>query len=122
MTVTVWDPEADTDLDGIRYLLEQGNISGGQAAEMIRRVHSRTSLASRAARAITNSPGPAANPQPPRPGVQPLLPPVPIERLRQLSAEDRWQALLFLAGLVPAAVEKALAAILTPGSTAGIVR
>lgn len=51
--------------------------------------------------------------------VRPVLPPVPLERLRELSPEQVWQALLFLSGLVPAEVERAIAASLTPLSTAG---
>lgn len=114
MTITTWGPELDGDLEGIRYLLEQGNISGDQAAEMIRRAHARS-------QAITNSPGPApVSPAAAGPGDRGVVPPVPVERLRQLSPEECWQALLFLAGSVPAAVETALAAVLTPLSTAGL--
>ena len=113
----MWAPELEQDLDGIRCLLDQGNISGDQAAEMIRRAHAR-------GRAITKSPGPppVRSPRAGGPGIHSLPPPVPIERLRQLSPENRWQALIFLSGLVPEAVDRALAAVLTPGSTAGLVR
>jgi hypothetical protein len=155
MTMVTCDVELVRDLEGIGFLLEQGQITEEQASVMILRARSRATGGSwpagqdpdhdaRAARAITNSPGPFNPPAGwgiPRPWQHPLpgrgeqaragsvsgvggpaRAPVPIERLRELTAEQRWQALVFLSGLVPDAVDRALAAALTPGSTAGLVR
>jgi hypothetical protein len=111
--IAVMDRQSATDLHGIAWLLDQGHITGEQASQMAARVHARNS------REI--SPRQPSHPPGWR-GGQPVLPPVPLERLRQLSPEQRWQALVFLSGLVPQAVDRALAAVLTPLSTAGLAR
>jgi len=103
------------DLKEIARMAARGMVTGEQAAAMTARVHAR-------ARAIANSPGPAAVLPGAGPGVRAVPAAVPIERLRRLSPEERWQALVFLSGLAPGAVERALAAVLTPLSTAGTAR
>jgi hypothetical protein len=113
----VMDRQSATDLNGIGWLLEHGHISGEQADRMAARVHARKCAH---LRALPDSPRQLVPPG--WRGVQPLLPPVPLERLRQLTPEQRWQALVFLSGLVPQAVDRALAAVLTPLSTAGLAR
>lgn len=95
--------ELERDLDGIYCLLEQNVISDEQAWVMAAR-----------ARAATRPATPPS--QAPRVSV----PPVPLRRLRLLSEDQRWQVLLFLSGVVPGEVERAIAASLTPRSTAGL--
>ena len=94
--------ELQRDLDGIYCLLEQNVISDEQAWEMAARARAAT-------RPATPSQAPQAS-----------LPPVPLRRLRLLSDDQRWQVLLFLSGAVPGEVERAIAASLTPRSTAGL--
>ncbi len=109
------DRQQAADLDGIGWLLEHDVISMEQAGRMAARVHARNP------RAITSPPVPAIHGGVAGAGVHLPRPPVPLERLRRLSPEQQWQALVFLSGLVPDAVELAMAAVITPLSI-GVAR
>lgn len=129
--------ELESHRAGVAWLAAEGIITAGQAGVMIGRAEARR-LREAAGGAGGLREMAQARPrlrgvpaggldsmmhtvEPPA-GTRLVLPPVPLARLRRLSREERWQALLFLSGLCPREVEVALAAVLTPLSTAGTAR